>query len=58
MNHRRRDVGSVHYDMYERAKEKRMALNKLSASLARILGLKPRDLPPKRSKKRTSARHG
>ena len=37
LNHARRDVGSKHYDLYERAKEKRIAFNKLSASLSSIL---------------------
>lgn len=40
LNHKRRDVGSVHYDMYEREKEKRIAFNKLSNALAGIVGLK------------------
>lgn len=51
MNHRRRDVGSVHYDMYERAKEKRTAVNKLSASLTSIFGLKSPRFVAKTSRK-------
>jgi integrase len=37
LNHIRSDVGSKHYDLYERAKEKRAALLKWDAALAAIL---------------------
>jgi integrase len=38
MNHIRNDVGSKHYDLYERAKEKRAAVELWAAELNRILG--------------------
>ena len=34
LNHIRSDVGSKHYDLYERAKEKRAALNQWAAAVA------------------------
>jgi integrase len=37
LNHIRSDVGSKHYDLYERAKEKRAALSKWEEALAAIL---------------------
>ena len=37
LNHTPTDVGSKHYDLYERAKEKRAALNLWAKSLAAIL---------------------
>jgi integrase len=37
MNHVRSDVGSKHYDLYDRAREKRQALELWSASLSAIL---------------------
>jgi integrase len=37
LNHVRSDVGSKHYDLYERAKEKRAALSRWDAALAAIL---------------------
>jgi len=37
LNHIRSDVGSKHYDLYERAKEKRAALSKWDDTLAGIL---------------------
>jgi hypothetical protein len=37
MNHARSDVGSRHYDQYERAREKRAALNLWAAALGRIV---------------------
>jgi integrase len=37
LNHIRSDVGSKHYDLYERAKEKRAALSRWDAALAAIL---------------------
>jgi integrase len=37
LNHIRSDVGSKHYDLYERAKEKRAALSKWDDALAGIL---------------------
>lgn len=37
MNHTRTDVGSKHYDLYDRAKEKRLALNTLAATIETIL---------------------
>jgi integrase len=37
MNHSRGDVGSKHYDKYERAKEKRAALNLWADALGKIL---------------------
>ena len=36
LNHIRSDVGSKHYDLYERAKEKRVALNLWTETLAKI----------------------
>ena len=36
LNHTRSDIEGKHYDLYERAKEKRTALNKLSAAVLRI----------------------
>ena len=36
LNHIRADVGSKHYDLYERAKEKRLALNQWAAALAAL----------------------
>jgi integrase len=36
LNHIRSDVGSQHYDLYERAKEKRVALNMWAEALAKI----------------------
>jgi integrase len=36
LNHIRSDVGSKHYDLYERAKEKRIALNMWAEALAKI----------------------
>lgn len=38
MNHTRSDVGSRHYDQYERSKEKRAALNLWADALATIIG--------------------
>ena len=37
LNHIRSDVGSKHYDLYERAKEKRAAFSKWDDALAGIL---------------------
>ena len=37
LNHIRSDVGSKHYDLYERAKEKRAALSKWEEALAALL---------------------
>src|SRR5262249_6510631 len=37
INHARSDVGSKHYDLYERAKEKRAALSKWNDALEAIL---------------------
>ncbi len=37
MNHVRSDVGSKHYDLYERAKEKRQALTRWDAAVREIL---------------------
>ncbi len=37
MNHVRSDVGSKHYDLYDRAKEKRIALNLWADTLASII---------------------
>jgi integrase len=37
LNHVRSDVGSKHYDLYERAKEKRAALDRWSSALTAIL---------------------
>ena len=37
LNHIRSDVGSKHYDLYERAKEKRAALNLWAETLAELL---------------------
>ena len=37
MNHSPRDVGGRHYDLYERAKEKRAALDRWAAALSAIL---------------------
>jgi integrase len=37
LNHIRSDVGSKHYDLYERAKEKRAALSKWDDALAGVL---------------------
>src|SRR5262249_35886864 len=37
LNHIRSDVGSKHYDLYERAKEKRIALSLWADALAKIL---------------------
>jgi hypothetical protein len=37
LNHVRNDVGSKHYDKYDRLLEKRTALNKWGEALARIL---------------------
>jgi hypothetical protein len=37
MNHVRSDVGSKHYDLYERAKEKRQALTLWDAAVREIL---------------------
>src|SRR5262249_29831132 len=37
LNHIRADVGSKHYDMYERAKEKRIALNLWADTLQSIV---------------------
>lgn len=37
LNHARSDVGSKHYDKYERLKEKRIALNTLAATIETIL---------------------
>jgi integrase len=44
MNHARRDVGGQHYDLYERAKEKRSALNEWDKALFRALGNKPSEV--------------
>jgi integrase len=38
LNHTPQDVGSRHYDLYERAKEKRAAVDLFSLSVAAILG--------------------
>lgn len=37
MNHTRSDVGSKHYDLYDRAKEKRIALNVLAATITTVI---------------------
>ena len=37
MNHKRSDVGSKHYDLYDRAREKRTALNALATNILRVL---------------------
>jgi integrase len=37
LNHARADVGSRHYDQYERAREKRAALNRWAVALAAII---------------------
>jgi integrase len=37
LNHIRSDVGSKHYDLYERAKEKRVVLSKWDDALAAVL---------------------
>jgi hypothetical protein len=37
LNHAPRDVGARHYDLYQRAKEKRAALDLWSDALAKIL---------------------
>jgi integrase len=37
LNHIRADVGSKHYDLYERAKEKRVALNQWAETLRTII---------------------
>jgi integrase len=37
LNHIRSDVGSKHYDLYERAKEKRVALSKWHDALTAVL---------------------
>lgn len=41
LNHKARDVGSVHYDMYERHKEKRAAFNRYAREIARVLAETP-----------------
>ena len=41
MNHARTDVGSRHYDLYERAREKRAALTLWADTLANIVGPHP-----------------
>jgi integrase len=39
LNHIRADVGSKHYDLYERAKEKRIALNKWADALSAVVAV-------------------
>ncbi|WP_456620621.1 tyrosine-type recombinase/integrase [Bradyrhizobium sp. P5_C12] len=43
LNHKPRDVGSVHYDMYERHKEKRAAFNRYAREIARVLAETPKN---------------
>lgn len=43
LNHKARDVGSVHYDMYERQKEKRAAFNRYAREIARVLAEAPKN---------------
>lgn len=42
-NHKARDVGSIHYDMYERHKEKRAAFNRYAREIARVLAEAPKN---------------
>lgn len=42
-NHKARDVGSVHYDMYERHKEKRVAFNRYAREIERVLAEAPKN---------------
>lgn len=37
LNHTLQDVGSRHYDLYQRAKEKRLAFDLFSRSMATVL---------------------
>ena len=46
LNHIRSDVGSKHYDLYERAKEKRVALNLWAETLAGLLSASDAEIVP------------
>ena len=46
LNHIRADVGSKHYDLYERAKEKRVALNQWAKVLEAMVNPSPADVVP------------
>ena len=46
LNHIRADVGSKHYDLYERAKEKRVALNQWAEVLEAMVNPSPADVVP------------
>jgi integrase len=48
LNHIRADVGSKHYDLYERAKEKRLALNQWADALDDIINRPGVDMVPLR----------
>ena len=51
LNHIRADVGSKHYDLYERAKEKRVALNQWAKVIEAMVNPSPADVVPmKRAK--------
>jgi len=43
LNHKPRDVGTVHYDMYERHKEKRAAFNRYAREIERVLAETPKN---------------
>jgi integrase len=40
LNHKQRDIGSIHYDMHERDKEKRAAFNRYGKEIARALAMR------------------
>src|SRR5207344_1952653 len=46
LNHIRSDVGSKHYDLYERAKEKRIALNMWAETVAGVLSVPGAEIVP------------
>jgi integrase len=46
LNHIRSDVGSKHYDLYERAKEKRVALNLWAETVAGVLSVPGAEIVP------------
>jgi integrase len=58
LNHVQRDVGSKHYDLYERAKEKRAAFQLLSDAFTAIIGTSATVVPIKDARKERQAQFG